>query len=64
MHLATDVTGALVETLAHTDAFTILKMNNNITHHYYGHFHKTDVMNYDGIKHRLLNVNELWEERD
>jgi hypothetical protein len=28
------------------------------------HFHKTDVMNFDGIKHRLLNVNELWEERD
>ena len=25
MHLATDVTGALVETLAHTDAFTILE---------------------------------------
>jgi hypothetical protein len=47
-----------------TDAFTIIKMNNNITHHYYGHFHKTDVMNYDGIKHRLLNVNELWEERE
>ena len=53
-----------VERQQMTDAFTIIKMNNNITHHYYGHFHKTDVMNYDGIKHRLLNVNELWEERD
>ena len=52
-----------VERQQMTDAFTIIKMNNNITHHYYGHFHKTDVMNYDGIKHRLLNVNELWEER-
>jgi DNA repair exonuclease SbcCD nuclease subunit len=57
-------TDLLVERQQVTDAFTILKMNNNITHHYYGHFHKTDVMNYDGIKHRLLNVNELWEERD
>ena len=53
-----------VERQQMTDAFTIIKMNNNITHHYYGHFHKTDVMDYDGIKHRLLNVNELWEERD
>jgi DNA repair exonuclease SbcCD nuclease subunit len=57
-------TDLIVERNQVTDAFTILKMNNNITHHYYGHFHKTDVMNYDGIKHRLLNVNELWEERD
>lgn len=57
-------TDLLVERQQVTDAFTILKMNNNITHHYYGHFHKTDVMNFDGIKHRLLNVNELWEERD
>ena len=47
-----------------TDAFAILKMNNsNITHHYYGHFHKSDTITIDGIKHRLLNVNELWEER-
>jgi predicted phosphodiesterase len=57
-------TDLLVERQQVTDAFTILKMNNNITHHYYGHFHKTDVMNCDGIKHRLLNVSELWEERD
>ena len=57
-------TDLLVERQQVTDAFTILKMNNDITHHYYGHFHKSDVMNFDGIKHRLLNVNELWEERD
>lgn len=57
-------TDLLVERQQVTDAFTILKMNNNITHSYYGHFHKSYEMNYDGIKHRLLNVNELWEERD
>jgi hypothetical protein len=55
-------TDLLVERQQLTDAFTILKMNNNITNHYYGHFHKSDTLNYDGIKHRLLNVNELWEE--
>ena len=53
-----------IERQAMTDAFSILKMNNTITHAYYGHFHKSDVMNFDGIKHRLLNVNELWEERE
>ena len=53
-----------IERQAMTDAFSILKMNNTITHAYYGHFHKSDVMNFDGIKHRLLNINELWEERE
>jgi predicted phosphodiesterase len=57
-------TDLLVERQAVTDAFAILKLNNSITHAYYGHFHKSDVMNFDGIKHRLLNVNELWEERE
>ena len=54
----------LEERQAMTEAFNILKLNNNITHAYYGHFHKSDVMNFDGIKHRLLNINELWEERE
>ena len=47
-----------------TQAFTIAKMNNNIEFAYYGHFHKSDVMNMYGTKHRLLGVGELWEERD
>jgi predicted phosphodiesterase len=47
-----------------TDALSILKMNNNITHHYYGHFHKSDTLDFNGTKHRLLNINELHEERD
>ena len=40
-----------------TDAFTILRMNNNITHHYYGHFHRTETLEMYGIKHRLLKMN-------
>lgn len=47
-----------------THAFQIVKMNNDIEHHYYGHFHKSDVLNMYGTKHRLLNVGELWNERD
>jgi len=54
----------LEERQSMTEAFNILKLNNNITHAYYGHFHKSDVMNFDGIKHRLLNINELWEEKE
>lgn len=47
-----------------TQAFTIVKMNNDIEFAYYGHFHKSDNINILGTKHRLLKVNELWEERD
>jgi predicted phosphodiesterase len=55
----------LEERKSMTEAFNILKLNNNdIKLHVYGHFHKSDVMNFDGIKHRLLNINELCEERE
>jgi DNA repair exonuclease SbcCD nuclease subunit len=47
-----------------TQAFAIVKMNNDIEFAYYGHFHKSDNINILGTKHRLLKVNELWEERD
>ena len=47
-----------------TQAFAIVKMNNDIEFAYYGHFHKSDNINILGTKHRLLRVNELWEERD
>lgn len=47
-----------------TDAFTIIKMNNDIKLHIYGHFHKSWNSLMCGTEHRLLNVNELWEERD
>lgn len=46
-----------------TLAFQTIKENNDITHHYYGHFHRSDYINMYGIKHRVLNINELWEER-
>jgi hypothetical protein len=44
-------------------AFQAIKENNDITHHYYGHFHKSDITNIYGTKHRLLGIGELWEER-
>lgn len=47
-----------------TNAFSILKMNNSINNHYYGHFHRSDTINIYGTKHRLLGVGELFEERE
>ena len=47
-----------------TMAFQTIKMNNDITNHYYGHFHRSDVTTIDGVQHRVLGVGELWEERD
>ena len=53
-----------VERQAMNDLFHYLKINgNNIDNHYYGHFHKSEVQNYDGIVHRMLGVGELWEEK-
>ncbi len=53
-----------IERQAMTDAFSILKMNNDIKLHIYGHFHKSWNSLMYGTEHRLLNVNELWEERE
>ena len=47
-----------------TMAFQTIKMNNDVTHHYYGHYHRSDTTNIDGIIHRVLGVGELWEERE
>ena len=38
--------------------------DNDITHHYYGHFHRSDTITMNGTKHRLLGIGELFEERD
>ena len=57
-------TDLLVERNQVKEAFTILKMNNDIEYAYYGHFHRSDVMTMYGTKHRLLGIGELWEERD
>jgi len=47
-----------------TLAFQTIKMYNEITHHYYGHYHRSDLITIDGVNHRVLGVGELWEERD
>lgn len=44
-------------------AFDILSQNNNITHHYFGHYHNSGVIEINNIKHRVLNINELYNER-
>jgi predicted phosphodiesterase len=56
-------TDLLVERNQLTQAFQILKENNNIQSHIYGHFHKSDFVNVDGTEHRVLDINELWEEK-
>jgi predicted phosphodiesterase len=56
-------TDLLLERNQLTHAFQILKENNDIKLHVYGHFHRSDSINMYGTNHRLLNVNELWEER-
>ena len=57
-------TDLLFERNQMTEAFFILRQNNNITHHYYGHFHKNDVCDMHGTRHRMLGIGELYEERD
>ena len=53
-----------VERQAMTELFHLLKINgNNVENHYYGHFHKSEVQNNDGVVHRMLGVGELWEEK-
>jgi hypothetical protein len=42
-------------------AFKMIKMNNNPTHHFYGHFHNSDKTVVDCITHRLLNIDEFFE---
>jgi predicted phosphodiesterase len=58
-------TDLMVERHQVDELFHLLKLNgNDIKKHYYGHFHKNDIQNYDGVAHRMLGVGELWEERD
>ena len=45
-----------------SELFTLLKINNDIENAYYGHFHRSEYITMYGTKHRLLNINELWEE--
>lgn len=57
-------TDLLVERNQLTQAFQILKENNNISNAYYGHFHISDIITIYGTKHRVLGVGELWEEKN
>jgi len=47
-----------------TEAFHILKMNNYIKYHFYGHFHRSDTITIDGTIHRVLDTGEFWEEKN
>lgn len=44
-------------------AFQILQKNNNIKTHYYGHYHNSVNIKINNTIHRMLNVNELYEEK-
>jgi predicted phosphodiesterase len=43
-------------------AFEILSEKNDIKFAYYGHFHNTSVTENNGIKHRLLDIDEFYTE--
>lgn len=47
-----------------TRAFEILQLNNNIKNHYYGHYHNSSSIMINNTVHRMLNINELYEEKD
>ncbi len=58
--LKTDV---LYERYQIKEMFDILKLENNIEKHFYGHFHQNAELKIDGTRHILLGVGELWEDR-
>jgi predicted phosphodiesterase len=47
-----------------TRIFETLKTNNNIKFHYYGHYHRNDIYEDRGTKHRVLGEGQMWEEKD
>ena len=59
--LKTDI---LVERNQVKEMFNIIKLNNDITHHYYGHYHRSETIYMYGTTHRLLGVGELYEESE
>jgi predicted phosphodiesterase len=56
-------TDLLVERHQLSVMFDILKKNNKIKSHVYGHFHQNYQMEYDGIKHILIGIGETWEDK-
>ncbi len=47
-----------------SDMFWMLSVDNNITNHYCGHLHISDYIDMKGTRHRILAINELWEENN
>lgn len=43
-----------------TKMFKLLNKNNNIKHHFYGHFHRHDITINGYTTHMLLDINEFW----
>lgn len=43
-----------------TNIFIDLYENNKIKKHFYGHFHKSNLNNFDGVDHHLLDINEFY----
>lgn len=43
-----------------TKLFDLLKVNNNIKHHFYGHFHSSYNTQRGDCKHICLNINEFY----
>lgn len=62
----TELPGDLMfERMEMNNLFLILKENGNeVKNHYYGHFHRSDDITMNGTKHRLLNIDEFYEERE
>lgn len=51
----------MIERKTVTDAFEFIKTNNSIEYHLYGHFHRSQTLNLNGIQHRMLGIGELYE---
>ena len=51
----------LLEREEMTKVYDYLEMNNDITHWYYGHFHRSSVEQFRRTEFRLLNIDELYE---
>lgn len=44
--------------------FDILLKNNDIKYHYFGHYHFSSINVDSNVKHRVLNIGELYEENE
>jgi len=47
-----------------TRLFNLLKLNNNITKHFYGHYHRSNFQQYDECDHICLDIGEFYEVVD